>query len=155
MSQGTKESCQCDKCQRACTRRAGWFLPGQAEKAAALMGLTLKEFFDQWLQIDWWIEDEGFTFILIPGLKGQATGEKTGSNPTGECVFYQDGGCAIHPAKPQECAESIHRETNDDVDKRHEAVAADWREPQYQQQIEELLGHPVEGKESSWLDMFW
>jgi len=46
---GTRESCDCRTCQDACTRKPGWFLPGEAEIAAESLGMTLPEFFAKYL----------------------------------------------------------------------------------------------------------
>lgn len=40
-------SCQCVRCVNACRYRPGWFLPGEAEKAAELKGVPLADFFKQ------------------------------------------------------------------------------------------------------------
>lgn len=65
-------------------------------------------------------------------------GEEYPANPKGQCVFFQEGKCAIHAAKPHECRMYIHQEPNESVHERHEAVATAWRDNQAQ--IEELLG---------------
>jgi hypothetical protein len=38
--------CQCAICKRACERKPGWFAPGELTKAAQLLGMNEKEFFD-------------------------------------------------------------------------------------------------------------
>ena len=51
----SETSCTCEVCQSACATKPGHFMPGEAEEAAALVGLTLKEFFDLHLAVDWWV----------------------------------------------------------------------------------------------------
>lgn len=38
------EDCQCEMCVKACELQPGWFAPGQAEKAAELLGIPFEEF---------------------------------------------------------------------------------------------------------------
>ena len=130
----TKESGTCATCQSGGTRKPGWFLPGEPERAAEFMGLPLEEFFRDYLTVDWWDGDPDI-FLLSPAIAGEETGTEFPGDPRGECVFYQEGRCQIHPVKPHECRETwcgagsgtIHRDT-----------AAAWNA--HQGQIRELLG---------------
>lgn len=133
---GTKESCTCKECKSACTHKPGWFLPGEAEKAALFLGMPLQEFFETKLGVDWW-EGKQPIFILAPGMKGKETGTEYPGDPRGTCVFYEKGLCTIHSVKPFECRESIH---NHDPGERHNAIAKTWNTKENQQQIEEVLG---------------
>lgn len=59
--------CRCEKCRAGCVRRPGWFAPGEATKAAAELGLTLEEFFKQYLCVDFWCDSEnGDVELLSP-----------------------------------------------------------------------------------------
>lgn len=131
----TRESGTCDFCKAGCTRKPGWFLPGEAEAAAEWMGVTLEEFFRQYLAVDWW-EGDPDIFLLSPAIRGDETGAEFPGDPRGTCVFYEESRCRIHPVKPHECKDmwcgdrtgsSVHYET-----------AMAWTG--HQQQIAELLG---------------
>jgi Fe-S-cluster containining protein len=141
MSTCTRESGTCQYCRGGCTRKPGWFLPGEAETAAAFMGMTLEEFFRAYLAVDWW-QDEPDIFLLSPAIQGEETGTEFPGDPRGTCVFYENERCAIHPVKPAECRDlwcgdrapsSIHRDT-----------ATAWTE--HQGQITELLGREPESE---------
>ena len=144
MNPDTKKfECTCEDCKGACRYVPGWFLPGEAECAAKLMGLTLKEFFDQYLGVDWWEGDEPI-FILAPAIVGEAPGSEYPGDPRGTCVFFNsDGLCDIHQAKPYECAMYICNDDN--ASERHEKVAMAWKD--YQTQIITLLGREPETEE--------
>lgn len=101
-AQCTQESGTCTTCRAGCTRKPGWFLPGEAEKAAVHLGMTLQEFFDAYLAVDWW-EGEPDIFLLSPSIVGEDTGTEFPGNPGGACVFYKEGRCQIHEVKPFEC----------------------------------------------------
>ncbi len=134
-----KSECQCDKCKGACKYNPGWFLPGEAEEAARYLNLPLKKFFKKYLGIDWWEADnktDKEIFVLAPAITNMATGKEYPGDPRGECIFFKDGLCKIHPVKPFECSEYIHGDQN--VSNRHWEVAEMWKE--HQSQIVELLG---------------
>ena len=131
---GNSVDCTCDGCQRACENKPGWFKPGEAEKAADFLGLPLQAFFKDYLAVDWW-EGEKDIFLLAPATDRSGTGTEYPANPKGECIFYKDGLCSIHPVKPFECKEYIH---NKPIGDRHQVVAKTW-EPN-QKQIKSLLG---------------
>lgn len=130
----------CATCQSGCTSKPGWFLPGEAERAAEFMGLTVDEFFRQYLAVDWW-EDSPNIFLLSPAVKEASPGSEFPGDPRGECVFYRHGRCQIHPAKPHECrvqwcgavSGSVHRDT-----------AMAWKG--HQGQVSALLGREPEAK---------
>ena len=138
-----KFECTCEHCKGACSYNPGWFLPGEAEIAAKYMGLTIKEFFDQYIGINWWEGDDPI-FVLAPAIVGELTGSEYPGDPTGTCVFFNhDGLCDIHPVKPYECADLVCNDT--DVSERHEMVAMSWKT--HQDQIETLLGRKPETEE--------
>ena len=137
----TQESGTCPTCTNACRNKPGWFLPGEAEKVADFLGISLEELFETKLGIDWWEEDGvlPLTFILAPSLEGQFPGMEYPGDPNGECVFLtSDDRCAIHPVKPHECASYWCGEDGGSVGPRHRDVARAWVE--HQAQLTELLG---------------
>lgn len=131
---GTKESCQCDKCKAACLRKPGWFLPGEAEKVAKHLKISLEELFKTKLAIDWWKTSPSI-FVLSPAVISGTTGDEFPANPNGACIFFKDGLCEIHPVKPYECQIMNHDiPAGDD----HKLIAEAWKA--HQSQIEDLLG---------------
>jgi Fe-S-cluster containining protein len=134
--------CSCESCQNRCKNRAGWFLPGEAEKAAALKGMTLEEFFKKYLAVDWWGVNKQL-LVLAPVNQGPFETQPGGMYswyPVGTCIFYIDGKCDIHEAKPYECKKAAHEPSpRDEADARHEAVAKAWKG--HQDQPKQLLGY--------------
>jgi hypothetical protein len=134
MSGCTAESGTCDVCRAGCDRKPGWFLPGEAEKAAAYLGVTLPELFRDYLAVDWW-EAEEPVFLLSPAVRGRQPGREFPGDPTGSCVFFEGGRCLIHPAKPHECAVTWCAGGPPDL---HYTTAMAWEA--HQGQVRELLG---------------
>lgn len=131
--------CSCKTCQDGCTHKPGWFLPGEAEKAAEYLNLTLKEFFDEFMGVDWLVSLPADIYILAPSLTWWEPGQMYPSDPRGRCIFYEDGLCKIHPVKPYECAVSSHDSTSKELSTLHKRTIPDaWR--LHQSQISELLG---------------
>lgn len=133
-----QKSCECHTCVSACAYKPGWFMPGEAEKAAKLMKMSLKKFFNNYLGVDWWNGETygAETFILSPVTVSTEPGEIFEKNPTGVCIFYKDNRCRIHAAKPYECQMYWHGDTGGSA--RHKKVAMAWKK--HQAQIEKLLG---------------
>jgi len=136
--------CKCEICRSACRHRPGWFRPGEPERAAEYLGLSLQDFFDKFLAVDYWSPEEAleiFTFLLAPARKGMEPGEMYPFEPRGTCVFFDENElCAIHPVKPFECAFYDHTniELDECFDERRKTVE-EWKK--HQEQVEELLGH--------------
>jgi Fe-S-cluster containining protein len=137
----TRESGTCERCRHGCTHKPGWFLPGEAEKAAELLGMTLPEFFGAYLAVDWW-EDTPDIFLLSPAIAGEEPGTEFPGNPRGACVFYENGRCRIHRAKPHECREALCDGSGSPSI--HEDTAMAWKE--HQGQVAELLGREPEAE---------
>ena len=144
--EGTKESCTCSSCQRACTFKPGWFLPGEAEQTATYLGIPLQQLFAEKLAVDWWEEDSP-VFVLSPAILEHEAGTEFPSDPRGTCVFFRDGRCAIHPVKPFECHESLH---GVEPGNRHERVRTAWESHQWQ--IQALLQRPPQAQSFSLID---
>ena len=135
-----RNECQCDKCKTACRTTPGWFLPGEAEALADYMGMPLKQVFDEYLAVNWFVGPP-MVFALAPALVEYDAGEEYPADPRGTCVFLSDEDlCKIHPVKPHECAVQSCKTYDKNL---HEAVAKAWIP--HQKQIVELLGRePVE-----------
>lgn len=133
----------------ACSFKPGWFAPGEAEEAAKLKGMTLQDFFRSFLGVDWWQggADDPTTFVLSPATTRMSPGEEYPGDPKGACVFFVEGRCSIHTAKPAECREYDHTKKPGVARK---DIVARWR--QHQAQLTELLGHePIESEyEGGW-----
>lgn len=135
----SKNECSCRICRTACETKPGWFLPGEAEKAAEYLGLSISQFFKQYLLVDWYEDDE---FVLSPAIKESAVaGKEFPADPRGTCIFYRDGKCEIHPVKPFECRELFHDDTKNVADARHMLIAQAWyNDKDACRQIRKLLG---------------
>lgn len=138
----TFNECGCKRCQGACRQKPGWFLPGEAENLAELMGVTLKDLFDKYLGIDWW-EGAPSTFVLSPAIRSMSAGGMFPGNPQGVCVFFDQatGKCVAHSEhKPIECKIYHHDDKLNKQTPTHENVAGAWNTKENQQQIRDLLG---------------
>ncbi len=115
-------ACSCEKCVECCTRTPGWFAPGEAEKAAKHMNLTMEAFINKYLVRDYWCGDltdkdhgdEGFSgdvYVWAPRKDGQKfypgdpkTATWGSAFDHGRCVFLDENDrCKIHAVKPKEC----------------------------------------------------
>lgn len=117
-------------------------MPGEAERAAKYLGMTLTEFFKIYLGVNW-LEGDDNIFLLAPATANMDPGGEYPGNPRGRCVFFENGLCNIHAVKPFECSEYIHGDT--EVSARHRQVAQAWKA--HQAQIVELLGREPEAEE--------
>lgn len=161
MKLGTKESCECEACIDACTHKPGWFLPGEIEKVAEFLDLSLKELFDQYLGIDWYSAEKGDThrkplWVIAPAQNNMEPGGQYPVAPQGRCIFLtEDNKCRIHEVKPYQCRVMIHN--NPDMkpegaySKLNKATALKWKE--HKPQIVELLGK--EPEEPGMLEMLF
>lgn len=153
-----KTECTCATCQQGCTNTPGWFRPGEAEKAAKLMGLSMQKFFDTHLGVNWWVGDGRNTYVLAPALVDHPAGEEYPGNPKGTCVFFKDGRCAIHAAKPFDCSHGNLCDKTDaakaeDVKARAKTVRL-WK--RQQAQIRRLLGRKPESAPFPFFDaLYW
>ena len=141
--------CSCEECTSACHRKPGWFLPEEIKPAAALLGITEQEFFNEYLSVDYYGSSHdaegneipnGFMFVLSPATDKSQPGDIFPFDPSGTCVFLKDNKCSIHSAKPFECKVYDHRHlVSTEV---HKHVAEAWLE--HKNKIVELLGREPE-----------
>lgn len=130
--------CNCDTCKGMCRFKPGWFMPGEVEKVAAYLGISIEDLFRNDLCVDWYESNEDM-FVLSPSPDHGLSGTEYPSEPHGVCDFLrEDGTCRIYPVRPYECRESIHDEEIEDVRKRHKEIAEAWIP--HIKQIEYLLG---------------
>lgn len=152
--QGTRESCTCDRCVSSCHRTPGWMKPGEAEKIATYLHISLRKLFREKLAVDWWTGTTP-TFVLSPAIVGKAKGAEMPYVAKGTCVFLKEGRCSIHPVKPFECAVSFCGDGP--VERKgsaHEVCAKAWMKPKHQKQITELLGREAEEAHGSIFELF-
>lgn len=152
---GTKASCTCDNCVAACQYKPGWFKFGEIEKAAAHLGISLQEFFDKYLMVEYWIADDDsdgkdvFLPSLITAGQEPARIADWRFRPS-PCVFLKDRKCSIHAVKPFECASMLHGEDNRI---NHVEAMKSWNNPEAQAQIVTLLGYAPTIPEHDILDI--
>ena len=132
-----RQSGSCQVCQRACQRKPGWFKPGEVEEVAEFLGVSVERLFKEKLAVDWWEADTP-GFVLAPATKDNQPGQEYPSNPSGECVFFVDGQCAIHPVAPFECKSYMHTMNHHECGRLHRDVYESWTG--HQDQIKTLLG---------------
>lgn len=143
-----RNECVCADCRDACENTPGWYLPGEAEATAKLLGLTLLDFFDAHLTVDYWMGEN--IFVLRPRTTFEDGGDVSALNSLGRCSFYRDERCAIHAAKPFECAVTSHEVHP--VGLRRTVIAEAWL--QHQDQIVELLEREPQVPEPTIQDVF-
>lgn len=125
-----KVECSCDKCKGCCEGSPGWFLPGEAEKAAALLGIPYGEFRKS-LIVDYWITSDGEQDVLTPRKQGLEMNRKRASwgyaFQSAPCVFLtEDKQCRIHAAKPYECAVAKACDEGASTNHVREWIQAQW-----------------------------
>lgn len=133
-------SCSCESCVEKCSNKPGWFKPGEAEKVAEFLEISLQELFDKFLVADIAGKNRGNIRVLSPGVVGKPTGRDhtPGNWISGQCVFLKDGSrCSIHEVKPHECRLMVHDGGDGSVIS--EEVGSSWVE--HREQIDQLLGH--------------
>ncbi len=103
--------CSCKKCVQACQEQPGWFAPGEAEKAAELIGMDFEEF-KKFLIKDHCDNPSAprAPYIYAPrkvgvDLPNQEIRTRENQKKKGPCVFLKNNRCSIHQAKPYECRE--------------------------------------------------
>ncbi len=86
---------ECTRCGYCCSRGSGCLAPGDEDKIAKLLRISVKELKEKYL-------DE-FTKFNTTLLKPKLLKEK--HEPYGPCIFFdkETKGCRIHEVKPTEC----------------------------------------------------
>ena len=140
--ESSRASCTCKRCVSCCEQKPGWMKPGEAERMADFLGLSLADLFAQFLAVDWWVSTTD-VFLLSPALAGEEPGTEMPYIAEGRCVFLTEAGrCRVHPVKPFECAAAWCGDGPVRMKgSAHEQAAEAWRPAEHQQQIASLLGH--------------
>ena len=142
--QGNQASCCCAECQAACRFKPGWLTPGEAERVADYLGVSLDSLFRTRLMVDRWGRDR-IVFVLSPAVVEVSPGQEFLSTTRGQCIFYAEGRCTIHPVKPFECRAMLHGQPPT----YHAEAARAWDTPAAQRQIRQLLGREPVAEERS------
>lgn len=143
--------CSCVVCQSACEAmfgKPGRFLPDELEKAAALKNLSVQEFFNKYCGVEGPLFDhEDVFFWITPAIVTMQSGTEYPAYPRGQCVFYKDGKCDIHEAKPYECRETLCCAELRDIEHsaatqqaRSDTLTAQWNLIDSQRLVRKLLG---------------
>lgn len=101
--------CSCTACQKLCLGTPGWFLPGEATRAARFLKMTLQEFFDTYLILEYWVgglhgEDQ---YVLSPRREAQKGKKVVGWGDSfleSPCRLLTETGCKLSLRfRPAEC----------------------------------------------------
>jgi len=140
-----KTDCNCEKCAKLCLGRPGVFAPGEATRAAAHLGLSLKDFFDRYLAINYYVAETGNVDFLTPAWKPKigsterllyalGAGTRLEDRPIedrpmngrrvtflegftyGRCALLSEKGCTLpFELRPTECREAYACERGDEA----------------------------------------
>lgn len=135
MSHENFEPCQCSRCVKCCLGYPGWFAPGEAERAAELLGVHFEEFKKSLIKDSCDNEyAEDAPYVWAPRKVGEDQAEETRDlnmkARRGHCVFLVSERCRIHEAKPYECARAYgcrpgERQIRDGLEKMWIAAGAE------------------------------
>lgn len=144
------DGCRCESCINRCEVAPGWLIPGEIEKIATFLNLSLENLFLNFISIDYWVADRIFfddIFVLSPSTIDVIPGNIFPTdNRYGKCIFLKEEKCLIHPVKPYECKMVYHDTSKADEYKLHIKVAEMWDNDENKKQIIQLLGKNKELK---------
>ena len=128
-----KTDCDCDACRSSCLNRPGWFAPGEASRAAEHLGLTLQQFFEASLVVDWYEDFNGRDVeVLSPATQRQTPGARaTEDDPRhpSRCRLLGARGCKLpFELRPLECRKYYGCDRSTWGDGRSRKLAAAWSE---------------------------
>lgn len=147
--------CECENCARLCRGRPGWFMPGEATRAAAHLGLELSEFKQRFLELDYWTDATGREIYVLSPRKECDDGNGYARSvwldepedaedlfsafltstflgapkpPDSPCKFAGESGCMLPlDIRPRECAITIGCGGPASSRNVREKIAAHWR----------------------------
>ena len=144
MSKNQLKECFCSTCVDACKVRPGRFLPKEVKQVAKLLNISEKELFETKLAVDHDTVEVSNknkeVYILSPAIDTSEPGGMYPFYPIGRCIFLKNDRCEIHQAKPFECREYIHSDSNDSISERSDIVLRAWYNKENQLYIKKLLG---------------
>jgi len=122
--------CACDSCQNLCQQKPGWFTPDQIERLARKLGLRIDDLFRRFLTIDVALVEDGgqmkAIYVLAPAMIGRKPGAISDPSARGICVWFRDGQCQIHEAKPRECSLVDHATSSAQGDLIRASILKRW-----------------------------
>ena len=145
------KSCICDECISYCKTKPGWFLPGEIEMVSEYLGMSLKDLFNEYLSVDWFLDDDDLDlYPITPAIIGHynRSGKMFTFNPIGVCIFLVDNRCSIHEVKPYECRDALHGADSQYIRGRHREIARAWKNSKQQSELLGHKAHPIDQTES-------
>ena len=122
--------CSCERCQHFCHNKPGWFTPDQIRPLAERLGMAIDVLFKRYLTIDTVLLVDNMStkaiYVLAPAINGRNRGAIAQPTDHGTCIWFKDGGCAIHEAKPLECRLADHTTTRDSSNTLRASILAKW-----------------------------
>jgi len=91
--------CDCAACNHGCTMGAGFLADEDIKPLAEFLKVTTKELKEKYLDKKHFLNKDVYRPKLIRKVN-QRTGRR---NPYGQCIFFKENKCSIHPVKPLEC----------------------------------------------------
>lgn len=88
--------CSCDACRHGCSYGSGILIGSDIKKLSKLLKMGEKELEEKYLEST---EQFGRTFLKPKVLRE--------GKPYGKCIFFREGVCKIHDAKPMQCRISM------------------------------------------------
>lgn len=103
--------CNCEKCRVLCHGHPGRFDPGQVAAAAKHMNLSVREFFNKFLTVDFWTaesrHDQDVRYLSPAWMDDHKGGEASWGDAfkPGSCALLGPDGCSLPlHLRPRECA---------------------------------------------------
>lgn len=130
MFRGDKmNQCKCDKCKRCCKNIPGIPTPVDVISQAKFLKMSITDYLKKHCIIGYrdGIFDKNILFIY-PARKGFEGKVETFSYPLdrGDCTFFNNGLCDIHPVKPTECRLAFACKENQSGRKIRNNVLKSW-----------------------------
>jgi Fe-S-cluster containining protein len=94
--------CKCEACKAPCKTMPGFLVPGDLERIAAYLDTPLT---DEFIARNFRVASGGTVPFEMVGktLPRPAMVLVPDQRPSGDCVFFQNGLCQIHPVAPFGC----------------------------------------------------
>ena len=125
-------TCDCPDCRQACQNSPGWFLPGQIEPLARVLGRSPQELFRACLALGTTQMPTGKRMLGVMPHKlrdfkkpGQIWALNELADP-GRCIFYEHGKCAIYDVRPYECSRMHHSHTARQTHELRHFIVRQW-----------------------------
>jgi Fe-S-cluster containining protein len=133
--------CKCEKCKAPCQTMPGFLVPGDLERIADHLDIALT---DEFIARNFRVASGGTVPYEIKGKPNPRSAivlvpaQRSG----GECVFYLNGLCLIHPVAPFGCRMfEWCRVSKADQHKAHAGLLSSF-EPDYRDLVRRIAGHP-------------